>query len=114
MYISPVTYTVAIQLVLLDYYFHSSLRPLSCFLYKEDTLAEPSSETECFSVTCLRSALVADTSLTVHLHFISLAYRSAEYYRYIRTSSFSTLLSILRCAHQRSIFPTGGIGATQS
>src|ERR1700761_7066478 len=81
MYIRPVIYTVAIQLVLLDYYFHSSLRTLSWSLNKGHTLADPSSETECFSVTCLCSALVADTSSTVHFT-LSLAYHSAESYRY--------------------------------
>ena len=67
-------------------YFYSSLCTLSWSLDKEHTLAEPSSETEQFGVTCLHLALVADTSLTVHLT-LSLAYRSAETYRYIRTSS---------------------------
>ena len=42
-------------------------------------------------MTCLRLALVADTSLTVHLP-LSLAYRSAELYRYMsEVGAFSSL-----------------------
>ena len=40
-------------------------------------------------MTCLRLALVADTSLTVHLS-LSLAYHSAEYYRYSNDGSAAT------------------------
>ena len=42
-------------------------------------------------MTCLRLALVADTSLTVHLP-LSLAYRSAEY----TTTAFSSIKAWLR------------------
>ena len=96
MFIRPAVYAVLIQLVLLvpfsSSYWDTSIGPciknihLGTLQYVLRGLA------------WLVSALCwSQYTLTVHSHSISLAYRSMEVYRYIRTSSF--LCSWALCQH---------------